>query len=157
MKVSEIMSPKPVCCWPSSSVLTAALVMRESDIGIVAVTKDPFTPVLVGVITDRDLCLRVVASGRSPSSAWVGGCMTEDPVCCTEHDDVWFAVDLMKRNQVRRLPVVNDKHELVGMVSFGDVVRKAGLETTAIVGALRTIYEPTHKPKPQVKGVISAA
>lgn len=157
MKVSEIMTPKPVCCWPSSSTLTAALLMQESNTGVLAVTKDAFTPVLVGVITDRDLCLRVVAAGRDPSSTWVGGCMTTDPVCCTEHDEVSFALDLMKTHQVRRLPVVNEKHELVGMFSFGDVVRKSGIGASAILSALQRIYEPAQKAKQRAEGLITAA
>jgi len=64
MKVSEIMTKNPVCCWPSSSTLSAALLMQETDAGIVPVIQDPFTPRLVGVVTDRDLCLYVVAAGR---------------------------------------------------------------------------------------------
>ena len=104
MKVSEIMTKEPVCCWPSSSTLSAALLMQETGTGIVAVVKDPFTPVLVGVITDRDLCLHVVAAGRNPLSTWADGCMTQDPVCCTEQYDVSLALGMMKNHQVRRLP-----------------------------------------------------
>ena len=96
MKVSEIMTNNPVCCWPSSSTLSAALLMQETDTGIVPVIQDPFTPRLIGVVTDRDLCLYVVAAGRDPSSSWVDGCMRQDPVCCTEQDDVSLALDLMK-------------------------------------------------------------
>jgi CBS domain-containing protein len=69
MKVGEIMTKKPVCCRPSSSTLSAALLMKESDTGFLPVIQDLFTPTLVGVVTDRDLCLCVVASGRDPSSA----------------------------------------------------------------------------------------
>ncbi len=157
MKISEIMNSKPVCCWPSSSVLTAALLMQETDVGILAVTKDPFTPLLVGVITDRDLCLRVVAGGRDPSSTWVGGCMTEDPVCCTEQDEASLALDLMKSHQIRRLPVVNEKHEVVGMVSLGDLVNKAGIGPNTIVSAFQRLYEPAHAGEQRTTNVITAA
>ena len=77
-----------VRCWPSSSTLLAALLMHEADTGVVPVIQDPFTPILVGVVTDRDLCLYVVAGGRDPASTWVDRCMTQDPVCCTERDEV---------------------------------------------------------------------
>jgi CBS domain-containing protein len=69
MKVSEVMTKKPVCCWPSSSTLSAALLMQETDTGVLPVIQDRFTPTLVGVVTDRDLCLHVVASGRDPRPA----------------------------------------------------------------------------------------
>jgi len=157
MKVSEIMTKNPVCCWPSSSTLSAALLMQETDTGIVPVIQDPFTPRLVGVVTDRDLCLYVVASGRDPSSTWVDGCMRQDPVCCTEQDDVALALDLMKTHQVRRLPVVNVKHEVVGMLSFGDLVRKAGIEANVVVRALRSICEPAQVTKQGTERIITAA
>lgn len=143
MKVSEIMTPNPACCWPTSSTLSAALLMQETDIGIVPVVQDPFTPVLVGVVTDRDLCRHVVAGGRDPSSTWVDACMTADPVCCTQQDDISVALELMKSHQIRRLPVVNERHAIVGILSLGDLVRKADLEASAIAAVLRSICEPT--------------
>ena len=157
MKVSEIMAKHPVCCWPSSSTLSAALLMQETNTGAVPVVQDPFTPRLVGVITDRDLCLHVVAGGRDPASTWVDACMMQDPVCCTEEDDVSLALELMKTHQIRRLPVVNEKHEIVGMLSFGDLVRKAGLEASAIVTALRSICEPMRSAKKRIERIITAA
>ena len=157
MKVSEIMTKNPVCCWPSSSTLSAALLMQETDIGIVPVIQDPFTPRLVGVVTDRDLCLHVIAAGRDPASTWISGCMTEDPVCCTEQDDVSPALELMKTHQVRRLPVVNEKHEIVGMLSLSDSVCKAGIEASVIAATLRRLCEPAQAAKPRVERIIRAA
>ncbi|HVO63844.1 MAG TPA: CBS domain-containing protein [Terriglobales bacterium] len=142
MKVSEIMTRYPVCCWPSSSTLSAALLMQETDTGIVPVIQDPFTPTLVGVVTDRDLCLHVIAGGRDPASTWVDACMTSDPICCSEQDEISVVLDLMKTHQIRRLPVVNEKHEIVGMLSLGDLVRMTEIEAAAIVRTLRSICEP---------------
>ncbi|MBZ5549083.1 MAG: CBS domain-containing protein [Acidobacteriia bacterium] len=157
MKVSEIMTKNPVCCWPSSSTLSAALLMQETDTGVVPVIQDPFTPILVGVVTDRDLCLHVVAADRAPSSTWVDGCMTRDPVCCSEQDDVSRALDLMKTHQIRRLPVVNEKHEVAGMLSLGDLVRKAGVEASVIAATLQSICEPVHAGKQRIERIITAA
>ena len=157
MKVSEIMTKNPVCCSPSSSTLSAALLMQRTDTGIVPVSQDPFTPRLVGVVTDRDLCLYVVAAGRDPASSWVDGCMRPDPVCCTEQDDVSFALDLMKANQVRRLPVVNEKHEIVGMLSLGDLVCRAGIEANLIVRALQSICQPAPATEQKIERIITAA
>jgi len=157
MKVSEIMTRNPVCCWPSSSTLSAALLMQETGTGIVPVIQDPFTPILVGVVTDRDLCLHVVAAGRDPASTWISGCMTEGPVCCTEQDDVSRALDLMKTHQIWRLPVVNEKHEVAGILSLSDLVCKAGIEATAIAATLRNICEPAHGAKQRIERIIRAA
>jgi CBS domain-containing protein len=157
MKVTEIMTKKPVCCFPSSSTLSAALLMQETDTGILPVIQDPFTPTLVGVVTDRDLCLHVVATNRDPSSTWIDGCMTRDPVCCTEQDDVSRALELMKTHQVRRLPVVNEKHEIVGVLSLSDLVRKAGIEATVIAATFRSICQLPHAVKQRVERFITAA
>jgi CBS domain-containing protein len=158
MKVTEIMTKKPVCCWPSSSTLSAALLMQEADTGVVPVIQDPFTPLLVGVVTDRDLCLYVVASGRDPSSSWVDGCMKRDPICCTEQDDISRALELMKTHQIRRLPVVNEKHEVTGLLSISDVVaRQAGVEASVIAEVLRSICEPAHEAQQPIERIITAA
>ncbi len=157
MKVSEIMTKNPVCCWPSSTTRSAALLMQETETGVVPVIQDPFTPILVGVVTDRDLCLHVVAAGRDPSSTWVDACMTGDPVCCADQDDVSRALDLMKTHQIRRLPVVNEKHEVVGILSLGDVVRKGGMEAGVIAATLQSMCEPAHGTKPRIERIIPAA
>lgn len=157
MKVSEIMTRNPVCCWPSSSTLTAALLMQENDTGIIPVIQDPFTPRLVGVVTDRDLCLHVVATGRDAASTWVDGCMTEDPICCTEQDDAFFALEMMKMHRVRRLPVVNEKHEIVGILSLRDLVCKAGLEADAIAATLQSICGLRNKTEQRIETFITAA
>jgi CBS domain-containing protein len=157
MKVSEVMTRHPVCCWPSSSTLTAALLMQENDTGILPVIEDPFTTRLVGVVTDRDLCLHVVAPGRDPSSTWVDRCMTEAPVCCAEADDVFHALELMTLHRVRRLPVVDEKHEIVGMVSLSDLARKADIEASLIGAAFQSICEPAAKSESRVDRMITAA
>lgn len=157
MKVNQIMTRNPVCCWPSSSTLSAALLMQETDTGIVPVIQSPFTPILVGVVTDRDLCLHVIATGRDPSSTWVDGCMTHDPICCTEQDEVSVVLDLMKAHKIRRLPVVNEKHEVVGMLSFADLVGRSGIEASAMMAALQSICEPSQVPKSATRRIITAA
>jgi CBS domain-containing protein len=157
MKVGEIMTHKPVCCRPSSSTPSAALLMQESDTGFLPVIQDPFTPTLVGVVTDRDLCLHVVAADRNPSSTWVDGCMTRDPICCFERDEVSLALDLMKTHQIRRVPVVNEKHEVVGVVSFSDLAHKSGIEANAIVSAWQGICEAAQVPKQGTRRIVTAA
>jgi hypothetical protein len=73
--------------------------------------------------------------------------MSNHPIWCSEQDDVSRALDLMKTHQIRRLPVVNEKHEVVGLLSFGDLVHRSGLEANAIVAALQAICEPALVPQ----------
>lgn len=157
MKVNEIMTKNPVCCWPTSSTLSAALLMQETGAGVVPVVQDPFTPVLVGIVTDRDLCIHVVAAGRNPASTWVDACMTQDPICCTERDDVTVALDLMRKHQFRRLPVISENRELTGMVSLGDLVRKGDIEAGAIVTTLHSICERSHVTGQRIEPIVAAA
>jgi len=96
MRVTEVMTKNPACCWPSSSALTAATIMQQKDVGILPVIQDPFTTRLVGVVTDRDLCLHVVAGGRDPAYIWISECMTGDPVCCSVEDDVGHALGKLR-------------------------------------------------------------
>ena len=65
--------------------------MQETDTGVI---QDPFTPILVGVVTDRHFCLHLVAAGRDPSSTWIDGCVTQGPICSLEQDEVSVALDL---------------------------------------------------------------
>jgi CBS domain-containing protein len=157
MKVSEVMTKNPACCWPSNSALTAATMMQHKDTGVLPVIHDPFTPTLVGVVTDRDLCLHVVARGRDPAHIWVSECMTTDPVCCTVEDDVLHALELMKEHQVRRLPVVNMKREVVGILALSDLVCKNAIAHDDIAAALRRICEPGHEARKSVAEIVTAA
>ena len=144
MKVHEVLTVNPACCYPSSSALTAATIMQQRGIGVLPVVQDPFTPRLVGVITDRDLCLHVVAGGRDPADVGIRECMNDDPICCALEDDVRYALELMEEHRVRRLPVLNAKHEVAGILSLSDLVGKGSIGSCEIATALRTINEPVH-------------
>lgn len=157
MKIAEVMTPNPVCCWPSSSALSAALLMLEKDTGILPVVEDPFTPRLAGVVTDRDLCLHVVAGGRDPAHIWISECMTTDAVYCRAEDQCSHALELMREHRVRRLPVVNDQLEVVGIVSVSDLVRMAALDSNAIITALHAISQPRVASRGAGRRIVTAA
>jgi len=157
MKVGEVMTKNPACCWPSNSALTAATMMQQKDTGVLPVIHDRFTPTLVGMVTDRDLCLHVVAGGRDPAHIWVSECMTADPVCCTPEDDVVHALELMKEYRVRRLPVVSMKREIVGVLGLSDLVSKDAVVGSEIVVALKRICEPGHETRKSVAEIVTAA
>ena len=114
--VRDTMTNQPTSIDVSQSVGDAARVMRDEDIGSLPVTDQGR---LIGVITDRDIAVRVVAEGRA-DSATVADALSRNPVTVTPEHDLDDALKLMARHQVRRLPVVEDER-LVGIVAQADV------------------------------------
>jgi len=130
--------------------------MQELNIGVLPVVQDPTNPRLVGMVTDRDLCLHVVAGGRDPADIWISECMTVNPICCAVGDDVRYALELMEEHQVRRLPVVNAKHEVAGILSLSDLVGKGSINSGEIAEALRTICEPVRETTEPMEMITAA-
>ena len=125
MKIQDVMTPDPSSVTPDSPVRDAARIMKEEDVGIVPVVDDQSSRKLVGVITDRDLAIRIVAEERDTSTR-VGDVMTvSDLTTCAPDVDLDEAMDAMGAEQVRRIPIVDERGSLVGIVSQADVVRKA--------------------------------
>ena len=141
MRVQEIMTKEPACCTPTCTAQVAADLMREAGVGFLPVL-EKYSRRLAGVVTDRDLCLLVVAQDRPASQTQVRDCMTADPLCCRSHDDVGTALELMRGNALRRLPVVNDEGTLEGVISIDDLIRYGQIEASAIKAALVRICEP---------------
>ena len=118
------MTPIPQCCTPDDSVIEIARVMQEHDVGIVPIVESQETRRLVGVITDRDIVLRVVAAGRDPNELIsVRELMTAELVTVPHTADVLHAEELMKEHQIRRVLVVDDHGCLVGIVAMADLAR----------------------------------
>jgi CBS domain-containing protein len=115
--IREVMTPDPVCLTENATVAEAARQMRDSDIGDVLVADGR---ALRGVITDRDIVIRGIATGRDPNTTTVSEIVSADPICLAPDDDVSKAVDLMRRHALRRLPVCEDER-IVGIVSIGDL------------------------------------
>lgn len=128
MKVSEIMTSSPRTVTPDSLVSEAAQVMKEEDVGIVPVVEHvggaETRGRLVGVITDRDIAIRQVADGRS-SDSLVRDIMSGGVRTCGPDDSVEAVMALMGSEQIRRVPIVDERGSLVGVVSQADLVRKA--------------------------------
>jgi len=115
--IRDVMTPDPVCLTENATVAEAARQMRDSDIGDVLVANGRG---LRGVITDRDIVVRAIATGRDPSTTTLSEILSADPICLAPDDDVSNAVDLMRRHALRRLPVCEGER-LVGIVSIGDL------------------------------------
>ena len=118
-KARDIMTANPQCITPEDSVTEAARIMRDSDVGVVPVVEDRGTMRLAGVVTDRDIAVRVVAEGRGQDccarDVMSSGLRTVSP-----EDGVDRVMDIMKDAQVRRVPVV-EGDRLVGIIAQADV------------------------------------
>src|SRR2546421_8964618 len=130
MRIKPAMTKDPCCSVPSDTAQQAAGIMRDEHAGIVPVIDNAQSRKIVGVVTDRDLCMNVVAEGRDPRSVPVEECMTTKVVTCTSNDSVDRVTELMRENQIRRVPVVNEQHELLGIVALADVVERATPKVT---------------------------
>jgi len=119
MKISECMTPKVQVVSPTQSLLEAANLMSELDIGVLPVAENDR---LIGMITDRDIVVRGVAGGLGPEAA-VREVMSSQVRYCFDDQSVEEVIRNMGDIQVRRLPVLNRDKRLVGIVSLGDVVQ----------------------------------
>ena len=124
--IRDLMTESPTTCEPSTTVVEAAKVMANEDVGPVPVVQEGR---VVGLVTDRDLVIRVLAEGRDPSSTTIGEIASSDLVTVQPDSDLQEALQLMAQNQVRRLPVVEGE-QLVGIVAQADVARAAEEEHT---------------------------
>jgi CBS domain-containing protein len=98
--------------------------MKDKDIGPVPIVQDRDGTQLVGIVTDRDLALKVVAEGLDPMTTRVSDVMTSDIVTCREDDNIEKALDAMSRHQLRRIPVVDKENRLVGIIAQADVATR---------------------------------
>ena len=125
MRVSEIMSSDPITCAPTDQLSTAVWRMWQTDCGFLPVTVDG---VVVGVITDRDAAVSLRLRGCRPDEVLVSEAMQGHlgVIACKPDDPVKAALDLMRDHQLRRLPVVADDGQLVGVLSLTDLALAAG-------------------------------
>jgi CBS domain-containing protein len=134
MKCSEIMTKNPSCCLLTDNVYQAAQLMKTEDVGPIPIVSDRETKKLEGIVTDRDLALKVVAELLDPKSTRVKEVMTTGVLTCYSDDNVEKALELMQQHQVRRIPIVDEEDRLIGIISQADVAtRIEEPETTAEV------------------------
>jgi CBS domain-containing protein len=152
MRVKQVMTKDPSCCVPSDSAQHAASIMRDERAGIVPVIDNEQGRKVAGVVTDRDLCMNVVAEGRDPRSVPVEQCMTTTVVSCSPNDSLEKVTELMRENQIRRVLVVNEQGALQGIVALADVVERADIKTTQTHETLKKVSAPTSEPsKPRAR------
>lgn len=120
-KCSEVMTKNPFCCLSNDTVVKAAELMKKKNIGSIPVIENEQSRKLVGIVTDRDLTLMVLAGGLDPGSTKVNAVMTHEVVTCLADDDLQKALNEMTEHQLRRIPVVNGDNTIVGIIAQADV------------------------------------
>ena len=123
MQLKEFINSRVETVEPGDTLQCAAEKMRELDIGSLPVCDNGQ---LAGVITDRDITIRAVAKGSDPAAMTVGEVMTPEVLSCFEDDEVEEAARIMQENQVRRIMVLNEANELVGITSLGEIATITG-------------------------------
>jgi CBS domain-containing protein len=142
-KCNEVMTSNPTCCLPTDTVNQVAQMMKNEDVGSIPIVENQQTKKLMGIVTDRDLALKVVAEGRDPKSTRVEQVMTHDPVACHADDDLQQVLTAMAGYQLRRIPVIDATNRIVGIVAQADVaIHAENAKQTAKV--VEEISKPAH-------------
>ena len=124
MKAREIMTKDPRTVTPDTGLQEVARLMQSEDVGIIPVVEAGGNN-LLGVVTDRDIALRVVAEGKDATTTKVSDVMSKGVTTCKQDDSVDDVMELMGKEQLRRVPIVDERGALVGIVAQADVVREA--------------------------------
>jgi len=123
-RCDEVMTKKPVCCLPDDTVVMVAKLMKRENIGSIPVVENQITQKLIGIVTDRDLALKIVAEEREAKSTKVEEVMTHKVVTCRAEDDLQKALDAMVEHQLRRIPVVDNDNKILGIIAQADVATR---------------------------------
>jgi CBS domain-containing protein len=121
MNIKDVMTSNPVCCPPNATLQDVAQRMRDEDIGEVPIVEQDGARKLLGVVTDRDIVVRAVATGRDIAALRASDCMTAPAVTCTENDTLEDCAQAMASHRVRRMPIVDENGELCGIVAQADL------------------------------------
>lgn len=123
-KCNEVMTKEPVCCLPGDTAAKVAQLMQRDNLGSIPVIENDQTQKLVGILTDRDLVLKVIAKGQDAKTTKVEAIMTRQMVTCQAEDDVQQAVDAMAKHQLRRILIVDNDHKIVGIIAQADIATR---------------------------------
>jgi len=121
VKVEEAMQDGVSWCGPETTIAELARIMRDDDVGVIAISQNDK---LIGMVTDRDLACRALAEGEDASLLMARDVMTKGVVFCRSNQDVEEAIHIMEAQRVRRLPVVNEKTEMVGLLALENICAK---------------------------------
>jgi CBS domain-containing protein len=137
------MTANPVFCLPGDPVRCAAELMAANGVGAIPIVVEPRGRHLVGIVTDRDLALRVLARGGTAETV-VGLVMTSQPCVCHPDDDLDVAMQVMEAQQVRRVPIVDGDGRLTGMLAQADIARQVP-HPDKVAQVVEGISQPGHR------------
>jgi CBS domain-containing protein len=123
-KCSDLMTKDLICCTPSDTVRSAAQSMKAEDVGAMPVIDSHEKRRLIGIVTDRDLVLKVLAAGMDPAKSTIENVMSRNIVVCQIDDDWQIALDAMAKHQLRRIPVVDGEGRIAGIIAQADVATR---------------------------------
>ena len=121
--VQDLMTPNPFVVSTETRVAEAARMMRQADVGSLIVLEEG---AVCGIVTDRDITIRAVAEERDGRTAAVGEVCSREPLTLSLGDSVERAIEVMRTNSVRRLPVLDEQGRPAGIVSLGDLATERG-------------------------------
>lgn len=127
-RVTDLMTRNPVCCTPQDPITAVAEQMLDCDCGAIPVVENQQDYQLCGIVTDRDIVIRIVARGLDPSTALVQQAMTHEVYTVTTDVGVDECVRRMCENQVRRMPVVDGDGRIIGIIAQADLARASSEE-----------------------------
>jgi CBS domain-containing protein len=150
MQIQDIMSRPAITCRATDTLHTAARLMWDEDCGAIAVTDDAGK--LVGIVTDRDICMSTFTRGQAPQQIMVADAMAKQVYSCTGNDSVSAAERLMSEYQIRRVPIVDDDDRPIGLLSLNDITRHVATssssngEKSMALQTLSKICRPRSRP-----------
>lgn len=120
-KCRDIMTKDPFCCVSTDTTAQAARLMKRHDIGVLPVVEDRIRKKVLGVVTDRDLALKVVARGLEPAVIAVKSVMSKPVISCSPDDEYEKAIELMEEHRIRRILVTDHSERAVGVIAESDI------------------------------------
>jgi len=129
-RCGDVMTREPACCEPADSIPRIAQLMKTEDVGAVPVVESKTSRRLVGIVTDRDIVVKILADGKTVEKSTARDAMTNNPVTCREDDEVGQAVARMAERKVRRIPVVDGNGALRGIIAQADIATRVHRDTT---------------------------
>ena len=143
MRVQDVMTKNPASVTPAATAREAAQLMQREDTGVIPVVEEQSSKRLVGIVTDRDIAIRIVAEGKDANTR-VSDIMSANRLAtCSPNDNVDDVMNAMAKEQVRRIPIVDDRGSLLGIVAQADIVRKA--DDTKAERTVEDISKPSGK------------
>lgn len=145
MSVKDLMTGMPQCASKNTSLPEIAKMMDDCDCGMVPIVEQNGKTNILGTVTDRDITIRAVASGKNPANMNASDVMTGDPVCISQDADDNEAEELMGQHQIRRLIVTDENNNVVGVLAQADLARKEPEGETGRV--VQNISKDSNQPR----------